>query len=136
MPDQVQLLSAGAVKDRMQRLCRKILDRCKIIKAVFFGQTVHIHLCNGIALHRPAGALDGALRDRLGIVRDDQSGVDAQKYTETGALRTGAERIVEGKHTGRQLADAAAVLGTGIILRIQDFFSVNHTDQHQSVRQL
>lgn len=68
----------------------------------------------GVAV-RPG--VDGALVERLVLVRDDQLGVDLHARTDAAAVGTGAEGRVEGEGAGLQLLEGQVVVGAVQVLR-------------------
>ena len=93
------------------------------IKMIFLCQSLEIHpehtVGSGIL---PAHHLNSAIQHRLRLVRYHQVRVRNQLETQTGTVRTGAGRIVEGEHAGLQLCHADAAIFTSIVLGKTQFF--------------
>ena len=135
VPHHLDLLALAAVEQDVHNFLGQVLDGGVQRKVVVVGQAVVVHARQAALDIIPAAGADGALADRLILVRDNQVGVDAHEGAEAGALFTGTKRVVEGEHPGIELLDADVVLRAGVVLGEHHLLTVHHIHQHQTAGQ-
>ncbi len=105
---------------------------------IFFAQCTQQRICKAgfIRAGLPAGNRNGTFIYTQPLVRNHQVNIKLHLIAQPGTFRTGAERIVEGKASGLNLADTDAAVRTGKTLAEGHGFSSDNVHHQQPLRQI